>query len=121
MAEISPVELAQRYVALSNDHDLNKVFCLFDHMATYHSSQFGSFMGRESIEEMMGGFFSKFPDICWTVDEYVQEPDRSVSFEFIMRATSADTGETVERRGIERIYFGQDELITHVEVGVTTG
>lgn len=121
MSETNNVASTQRYVALSNGHDLEAIFCLFDHTATYHSSQFGSFMGREAIEEMMGGFFSRFPDVFWTVEEYAQEPDSSVSFEFMMRATSAETGETVERRGIERIYFGQDELITHVEVDVKAG
>mgnify|MGYP002725900510 CR=1 FL=1 len=78
-------------------------------------------MGREAIEEMMTGFFSRFPDVQWSVEEYRQDADGSVLFDFAMNATSAETGEKVSRAGRERIFFGNDGLITHVEVTVTSG
>ncbi|SVA95475.1 uncharacterized protein METZ01_LOCUS148329 [marine metagenome] len=110
--------LARRYVELSNAHDLDRVIPMFDNFASYHSSQYGSFTGKQSIQEMMQGFFSGYPDVHWTVDAYTLETDNSVSFFFVMRATRAETDDRDERQGKERICFGEDGLITHIEVEV---
>ncbi|MCY3772148.1 MAG: nuclear transport factor 2 family protein [Gemmatimonadetes bacterium] len=109
-------DLARLYVERSNRHVLDEVFLMFDPDATYRSSQFGLFEGLEQIREMMTGFFTAFPDVHWTVDTYRADSDYTASFEFTMRASNAETGQPVERRGLETITFSDEGLIRHVEV-----
>ena len=111
-------DLARMYVERSNRHDLDNVFPMFDPGATYRSSQFGLFEGLEQIREMMSGFFSTFPDVHWTVEEYGAKSDDTAFFEFTMRASHADTGQSVERQGLETITFTDDGRISHIEVEV---
>ena len=111
-------DLARLYVEQSNRHVLDDVFPLFDPEATYRSSQFGLFEGLDQIRDMMTGFFATFPDVHWTVDDYRAESDDSASFEFTMQASHAETGQPVERRGLETITFTEEGLIRHIEVEV---
>ncbi len=112
-------DLARLYVERSNRHELDVVFPMFDANATYRSSQFGLFEGLDQIREMMTGFFTNFPDVHWTVDDYRADSDDTASFDFTMRATNAETGQAVARRGLETITFTSDGRIRHVEVEVT--
>ncbi len=112
------IDLAKRYVERSNRHALHEVFAMFDPDATYRSSQFGLFEHLDQIREMMAGFFTTFPDVHWTVETYRAEAADTASFEFTMRARNAETGEPVERRGLETITFTEEGLIRHVEVEV---
>ncbi len=112
------VELARQYVEKSNCHVLDEVFPMFDSDATYRSSQFGLFKGLDQIREMMAGFFATFPDVHWTVDKYRSVSDDTASFEFTMRASNGDTGQSVERRGLETIIFTDEGRIRHIEVEV---
>ena len=91
---------------------------MFDPDAIYRSLQFGLFEGLDQIREMMTGFFTTFPDMHWTVDVYRPDSDDTASFEFTMRASNAETGQPVERRGLETITFTDEGLIRHVEVEV---
>ncbi len=111
-------DLAKLYVERSNRHLLDEVFPMFDPEATYRSSQFGLFEGLDQIREMMAGFFATFPDVHWTVDAYRADSDDTVSFEFTMKASNAETGQPVERRGLETISFTENGLIRHIEVEV---
>ena len=111
-------DLARVYVERSNRHVLDEVFPMFDPDATYRSSQFGLFESLDQIRDMMTGFFATFPDVHWTVDAYRADSDDTASFEFTMRASNAETGQYVERRGLEKITFTEDGLIRHVEVEV---
>ena len=111
-------DLARLYVERSNLHVLDDVFPMFDRKATYRSSQFGLFEGLDQIRDMMTGFFTTYPDVHWTVDAYRADSDDTASFEFTMRATHAETGQAVARRGLETISFTEEGLIRHVEVEV---
>ena len=111
-------DLARLYVERSNRHELDDVFPMFDPDATYRSSQFGLFEGLDRIREMMTGFFAAFPDVHWEVDAYRADSDDTASFEFTMRATNAETGQAVARRGLETITFTDEGRIRHVEVEV---
>ena len=111
-------DLAKLYVERSNRHVLDEVFPMFDSEATYRSSQFGMFEGLDQIRDMMTGFFTTFPDVHGTVDAYCAESDDTASFEFTMRASNAETGQAVERRGLETITFTDEGLIRHIEVEV---
>ncbi len=112
------IDLARTYVDRSNRHELDVVFPMFNSDATYRSSQFGLFEGLDQIREMMTGFFATFPDVHWTVDDYRTDSDDTASFEFTMRASNADTGQSVERRGLETITFTDEGRIRHIEVEV---
>ena len=118
MDRLKAADLARLYVERSNLHVLDDVFPLFDREATYRSSQFGLFEGLDQIRDMMTGFFTTFPDVHWTVDAYREDSDDTASFEFTMRATHAETGQPVARRGLETISFTKEGLIRHVEVEV---
>lgn len=111
-------DLARLYVERSNSHELDEVFSMFDPDATYRSSQFGLFEGLDRIRDMMNGFFTTFPDVYWTVDAYRADSEDTASFEYTMRASNAETGTPVERRGLETITFTDDGLIRHIEVEV---
>ena len=108
--------LARKYVELSNQHDLNAILPMFDDNATYSSSQAGRFSGKEAIGEMMGQFFSIFPDVSWKVTSYRTVKTRNIEFSFLMHATNEQTGEPITREGIECIIFTFDNLISHIEV-----
>lgn len=112
----SYVDLARLYVERSNQHDLDLILPMFDENGSYHSAYVGTFEGRDSIGEMMRGFFKRFPDVTWEASEYQSRPDSSVEFEFVMHATNRETGERIERYGFERILFAGSGLITRLEV-----
>lgn len=108
--------LARKYVERSNQHDLNAILPMLDDNATYNSSQAGSYAGKKAIGEMMGQFFALFPDVSWTVTSYRAVENRSIEFSFLMHAINIQTGESINRQGIERIIFTLNNLISHVEV-----
>lgn len=55
------IDLARRYVALSNAHDLAQIFKLFAPDARYSSRRLGSeYNGLEEIRTMMTSFFKVF-------------------------------------------------------------
>jgi ketosteroid isomerase-like protein len=110
------IDLAKDYVAQSNTHDLSRILRMFHDTATYTSPHVGQFSGREEIGEMMKKFFDAYPDVEWEVAEYHKIGDAIVEFEFLMRATEAETGDRIERDGIERIEFTEPGLISHVAI-----
>jgi hypothetical protein len=111
------IEQAKAYVEYSNAHDVERIAPMLAAAATYHSSNVGKFETRASILEMMTGFFTRFPDVTWSVLEYVHDDESSVYFDFVLTALDTQTGETIERRGHERIDFTPSGLIEHIEVG----
>lgn len=111
-----PIELARKYVTLSNDHDLAHIKCLFTSDATYHSAYFGTYQGSDAIHTMIASFFARFPDVHWEVPEYRNTEQNGVEFRFTMTGTDVSTGEPVTRHGLERIYFTSDGLIRHIAV-----
>ncbi|MDH3691067.1 MAG: nuclear transport factor 2 family protein [Gammaproteobacteria bacterium] len=116
MSSDSYIESARVYVQRSNAHDLEQLRAMFESHATYHSSYAGDFEGRDIILSMMQDFFARFPDVTWTVPAYHFLPDYSVRFEFVMTATDKESGERIERHGLERIDFSSSGLISHIDV-----
>ena len=116
MNESEEIEFVKAYVALSNAHRLTLILPMFAEEAVYRSSYVGEFDGRGAIGDMMGDFFSRFPDVCWKVPEYRPAGKRAVDFEFVMTATETLTGNNIERNGLERIEFTEDGLISLLEV-----
>ena len=110
------IELAKAYVALSNAHALRFIFPMFVESGIYQSSSVGSYHGRSDIENMMTGFFAGFPDVFWQVPEYRYVNERLVEFDFVMTATNAQSGEQIERKGLESIQFSDDGFISRIQV-----
>lgn len=110
------IELAKQYVAMSNEHNLQRIKSLFIDDATYHSAYFGEYQGRTAIGVMMAGFFTRFPDAHWEVMEYHCIENNGVEFAFVMTGIDTSSGERVKRHGLERIYFTSDGEIKKIAV-----
>jgi hypothetical protein len=104
MSEIETLELAKAYVALSNAHRSDLIKPMFNSESCYRSSAVGEYHGADDIIEMMRNFFIRFPDVHWQVPQFKCESTK-VSFEFELLAHDAQTGESMERRGLEMIEF----------------
>jgi len=108
--------LARIYVERSSGQDLAAILPMLDADAEYRSTRVGNHRGREAIGAMMGGFFAGFPDVAWQVAQYEVVGTDTIEFDFVMRATDAASGETIERPGRERIVFTDAGLIAVIEV-----
>jgi hypothetical protein len=114
---MSARDLARRYVKLSNESRIDAALAMFADDAHYESSQAGTHVGRDAIAAMMRGFFTRFPSPHWEVARYDTVDDLTAEFAFTMTAATS-TGETIIRRGIERISFDLDGRIRSVVVDV---
>ncbi|GKS68026.1 SnoaL-like domain-containing protein [Nitrosomonas sp. PY1] len=110
------IERAQRYVQLSNQGDLTQIQRMFASHAVYYSAYFGEYVGNQSIHDMMCEFFGRFQDAHWQVEEYRCIEERGVEFDFVMTGTNISTGESVERYGLEKIFFTAAGLIEKIVV-----
>lgn len=110
------IELARNYVTLSNHHQLDLIERLFAADAAYYSEFFGEYRGSAAIHEMMIGFFNRFPNAHWEVPGYREIENNGVEFDFKMSGSDAESGEKVNRCGLERIYFTADGLIQRIVV-----
>ncbi len=110
------IELAKRYIELSNKHDLRHIETLFMGNATYNSDFLGEFNGSVAIREMMQKFFTRYPDAHWEVTDYRPIDNDGVEFDFLMTATDAAADELVNRHGRESVYFEYDGLISRIVV-----
>ena len=110
------IELSKAYVEASNAHDLNRVEAMLDAKARYYSSAVGEHEGRAAIRRMMEEFFAGFPDVRWDASTYRAAGTTGAAFNFVMTATDKHTGQRIERKGIERIFFTGDGLISLIEV-----
>lgn len=115
MTEIETIELSRAYVSLSNAHRVGLILPMFSDDAVYTSSAVGEFIGPEAIGNMMQDFFSAYPDVFWLAENYRHEGHR-VTFDFSLQATAADSGEHLQRIGVERIEFDETGLIRKLEV-----
>jgi nuclear transport factor 2 (NTF2) superfamily protein len=115
MTEIEIIELAHAYVALSNAHRVELIRPMFAADAIYHSSAVGEFQGEDAIIDMMRRFFARYPDVFWLCEDFRCEANR-VSFDFSLQASDAQSGEQLQRNGIERIEFDAQGLIKRLEV-----
>ena len=103
-------------MALSNAHSLVLILQMFSESANYQSTSVGEFSGRKAIGEMMAGFFERFPDVHWDVSTYHHAAVNLVEFEFLMTAIEAQSGDRIERRGLEQIEFSDDGFISRISV-----
>lgn len=116
MSPAEQIALARAYVALSNAHRVDFILPMLADTVTYHSVNVGRFEGGGAIGDMMTGFFARFSDVAWDVREYRCVGDGTVDFDFLMTATDSDTGESIERTGLETIAFTKEGFISRIEV-----
>ncbi|TNF86880.1 MAG: nuclear transport factor 2 family protein [Gammaproteobacteria bacterium] len=117
MTDTELIELARAYIALSNSHRVDLIMPMFAAGARYTSSAVGEHRGRAAIGDMMHGFFNRFPDAYWLTSDFSCS-DHCVSFDFTMQATEADSGEGLERKGVERVEFTADGSIKKLTVEI---
>ena len=115
MTDIEATELARAYVALSNAYRVDLIGPMFADDAWYDSSAVGEYQGVESIGEMMRTFFARYPDVFWLSEDFRYASNR-VSFSFSLQATDAQSGSSLQRRGIEHIDFDPQGRIKRLEV-----
>ena len=115
MTEIEATELARAYVALSNAHRVDLIRPMFADDAVYYSSAVGEYQGVEAISEMMQDFFARYPDVFWLSEDFHYASNR-VSFSFSLQAIDAQSGSSLQRRGIEHIDFDPQGRIKRLEV-----
>jgi hypothetical protein len=115
MTKIESIELARAYVALSNSHRVELILPMFASGAVYTSSVVGEFIGPIAIGGMMQAFFARYPDVFWLAENFRYDNSR-VTFDFGLQATAADSGEHLQRQGIEHIKFDRHGLIRKLEV-----
>jgi ketosteroid isomerase-like protein len=109
------VEIARRYVDLSNRHDVEAIGGLLADDAVYRSGRVGSYRGRDDILGMMRRFFRHYPDVRWEVEEYSLDPDGAVRFAYRISG-GATTGETLNGGGAETIRLSKEGRIVEIEV-----
>lgn len=115
MTDLESIELAKAYVALSNAHRIELILPMFAAEAVYTSSAVGEFVGPIAIGDMMQGFFKNYPDVFWLAENYRFDNHR-VTFDFGLQATAVNSGEHLQRQGIERIEFDRHGLIKKLVV-----
>ncbi len=120
MTELESIELAKAYVALSNAHRLELILPMFAADAVYTSSAVGEFIGANAIGDMMQGFFAHYPDVFWLTENFRFDNGR-ISFDFGLQASASDSGEQLQRQGIEHMELDGQGLIIKLEVLVTPG
>jgi NADH:ubiquinone oxidoreductase subunit D len=114
--ESERIELAKAYIALSNAHKLEFVVPVFSVDAIYRSPNVGVFDGRDAIRTMMTGFFTRYSDTYWDARNFHRTKDRNVQFDFELTATEVETGEKIQRTGVEELEFTSEGLIFRLEV-----
>ena len=115
MTDIELIELARAYVALSNAHRIDLIMPMFAAGAGYSSNRVGEHRGRATIGDMMHGFFTRHPDVYWTIDNFGCS-DHCVSFDFVMTASATENDEAIEVKGLEQIEFTADGSIKKITV-----
>jgi hypothetical protein len=55
----------------------------------------GQYNGADAIEEMMAGFFARYPDVHWLARSYRCDHN-TVTLDFILNATEENTDSPIE-------------------------
>ena len=102
--------IARNYVAAANAHDTAGCERMFAWGAEYVSTGVGLHQGRAAIGQMMASFFGRFADVHWHTHGWRRIGPDGVAFDFHM------TGNGLDRRGVESIWFDRRGLFRRVEV-----
>lgn len=118
--------VARRYLTLSNEHNLQGIFDLFDQDALYESQTLTSgeskkFHGLDQIKEMMSKYFNEtVPDVKWevekdfTIDSTFGKDNDAAVFDF--RRYSKVNEQMNDKRGREWICVNEQGKIYYIKV-----
>jgi SnoaL-like domain len=114
---IDPVALLKEYHAALNAFDLDKVDQLFEDNALYISDGLhGALIGRGVIMAAMKKYFDEYTDQL-SHDEEIGKIDSNTAWSrWSLKATSVLSGQTLNRKGTEKIHFSNRGHIMYVEV-----
>lgn len=114
---LDPASLLRRYHAALQPYAADEVAGMFAEGAVYVSPGVdGRLEGRAAILRAFNAYFAEHPD-QQAVDDTVEVlGQHSVRSHWRLTATSAATGQAVERRGIETVTFDAEGRILKVEV-----
>ena len=98
----SPARQIFSYFDASNQRDFEAIEAMLYDEIEYNSDNAGSHRGKETVLEMMHGFFAQFSEITWTIDALLNDTEQSAEVAFTCRATRVD-GSTLLRRGYESV------------------
>jgi hypothetical protein len=84
--------------------------------ARYVSMGLGAVEGREAVLASIESYFAKFPDHEARDEKVWRVSDHVAACEWRLKGTLADTGDVIERRGVETITFNERGLILSVEI-----
>lgn len=110
------IERAKQYLRLSNEHQLEAIFEMFDPKASYKSGNVGAHEGLDAIKAMMKRFFSSFSHLEWMVEDYKFVEPRSVAFDFKRVCCEHGEADLLTKFGHERLDFSANGQIVHIEV-----
>lgn len=83
------VELFNRRLKATNDHDVESLADLYAADAVVESPLGGTHQGRAAIESVLGAFFDALTDATITEEELIVEGDRVVE---VVTVSATDTG-----------------------------
>lgn len=110
MSSKSPIEIAKAYVAASNAHDVNTIEAMLSADCVYESSGVGNHSRRDTILEMMRGFFAANPGVLWDTRNWALDGADTAVFDFTITLASGAS------EGREWISVNSDGLISHIKV-----
>ena len=120
------IAVARRYLTLSNEHNLEEIFNLFEQDAQYESQTLSSgeskkFNGLHQIKEMMTKYFNEtVPDVVWviekdfTIDSTLEKDNDAVVFDF--RRHSKVNEQMNDKPGREWVCVNQQGKIYYIKV-----
>ena len=110
------LELARRYTAFANAHDLDGCESMFAVDMDYVSDGVGEHHGSSAIRRMMDDYFAARPDVHWQDGPYRQVAADAAAFDFVMTGTDPATAKPFRRTGVETVSFNASGMIRRIEV-----
>lgn len=113
---VDPCALTARYHAAINALDFQAIGNAFAENAHYVSNGVGAVCGRAAIVSAFQDYFLLYPD--QVAEDSLIETLSSLSAraKWRLAATNANTGERIERSGVEFLHFDVEGRIVAIEV-----
>lgn len=109
-----PLEIAQKYFALSNKSDMAEIEKMFRSSSTYSSENTGLFLGAKPIMAMQEAFHDSFQKLHWHISSVEEVKPAVIKFDFTFTGTKHN-GQEVKLSGVEYVVI-HDGKIQHIEI-----
>lgn len=108
------ITVAEKYFALSNQHDMDAIAELLTDSSTRSSVRTGVYLGREQIMDMMRPFHESFSELRWDIETIEEIRPGVVEVRCEMTGIKLD-GTAVSLKDLEYVIV-KDGKLQHVEV-----